>query len=187
MGGRSADEKSCSLGARSPDARLRLLLGQRNLNTIRRGIRFCLLTLLLVVAAQVGLRAQTQAQSQAIPQISPQALSCHGTQQVRQIAELLFGRDVGHRLGVSESAFARFVAREITPRFPDGLTVSDATGQWRDRDSGAITREPSKRVEIVLPGTADEESRLDAIVAAYKHRFHQQSVAVIVRPACVSF
>jgi hypothetical protein len=115
------------------------------------------------------------------------AVSCHGSQQVKQVAELLFGRDVGHRLGVGESAWAHFVAREITPRFPDGLTISNATGQWRDRESGTIVHEPSKRVEIVLPGAADDEARLEAVVAAYKRQFHQHSVAVIVRPACVSF
>jgi len=153
-----------------------------------RGIRSCLLALLLVVATQIDLRAQTQVPPQSNPpQSAATAMSCHGTQQARQIAELLFGRDVGHRLGVSDGAFARFVAREITPRFPDGLTISDATGQWRDRGAGAVTREPSKRVEIVLPGAAEDEQRLDAIVAAYKRRFHQQSVAVILHPACVSF
>jgi len=115
------------------------------------------------------------------------AVSCHGSQRVKQVAELLFGRDVGHRLGVSESAWTRFVARKIAPRFPDGLTVSDATGQWRDRESGMIVHEPSKRVEIVLPGAADDEARLEAVVTAYKRQFHQHSVAVIVRPACVSF
>jgi hypothetical protein len=112
---------------------------------------------------------------------------CHGAQRARQVAELLFGRDVGHRLAVTESAWTRFVAREITPRFPDGLTVSNADGQWRDPASGAIVREPAKRVEIVLPGATDDEARLEAVVAAYKRAFHQQSVAVIVRSACVSF
>jgi len=121
------------------------------------------------------------------PQLASPIITCHGTQQSRLVAELLFGRDIGHSLGVSESAFTHFVAREITPRFPDGLTVSDATGQWRERGSGAITREPSKRVEIVLPGAADDEAKLDAIAAAYQRRFHQQSVLVILRPACVSF
>ena len=59
-------------------------------------------------------------------------LPCHGAQQPKQVAELLFGRDVGHRIGVSEGAFAHFVAGELTPRFPDGLTITDAIGQWRD-------------------------------------------------------
>ena len=113
--------------------------------------------------------------------------SCQGTQQRRGVAELLFGRDIGDRIGVSEPAWRRFVAREITPRFPDGLTVTDAVGQWRDPDSGRIVREPSKRVEIVLPGNADDAARLDAIVSAYKRQFHQRSVGLIVQSACVAF
>jgi Protein of unknown function (DUF3574) len=140
--------------------------------------RICLLSFALIATPANSPHAQ------AVP---PQALSCHGAQQARQVAELLFGRDIGHRLGVSTRAWARFVAREITPRFPDGFTVTEASGQWRDSADGTIVHEPSKRVEIVLPGTADDDSRLDAIVSAYKRQFHQQSVAVIVRPACVSF
>jgi hypothetical protein len=116
-----------------------------------------------------------------------QMQSCHGTQQPKQIAELLFGRDIGHKAGISESAWQRFVDREIAPRFPDGLTVTDAIGQWRDRASGTIVHEPAKRVEIVLPGTDDDEAKLDAIANAYKHKFRQDSVGVIVRTACVSF
>ncbi|MGC1446985.1 MAG: DUF3574 domain-containing protein [Xanthobacteraceae bacterium] len=139
--------------------------------------RICLLSFALIATPAHGPHAQA----------AQQALSCHGTQQARQVAELLFGRDIGHRLGVGARAWARFVAREITPRFPDGFTVTDASGQWRDSADGTTVHEPSKRVEIVLPGTADDDSRLDAIVSAYKRKFHQQSVAVIVRPACVSF
>jgi hypothetical protein len=37
------------------------------------------------------------------------------------VVELLFGRNIGGRLGVSEKAFRRFVDREVTPRFPNGL------------------------------------------------------------------
>jgi Protein of unknown function (DUF3574) len=112
---------------------------------------------------------------------------CHGTQQSKMVAELLFGRNIGRSIGVSEAAWARFVAGELTPHFPDGLTITDAVGQRRDRDSGRTVQEPSKHVEIVLPGNRDDEARLDAVAAAYKRQFHQQSVGVIVRPACVSF
>jgi hypothetical protein len=113
--------------------------------------------------------------------------SCHGSQQSKMVAELLFGRDIGRSVGVSETDWALFVARELTPRFPDGLTITDAVGQRRDRDTGETVQEPSKHVEIVLPGHADDETRLDAVVDAYKHEFRQQSVGVIVRQACVSF
>jgi hypothetical protein len=88
---------------------------------------------------------------------------------------------------VSEAAWRRFVAHEVTPRFPNGLTIIDASGQWRDRRRGAIVREPSKLIEIILPGRGDDQNRLDAIVAAYKRQFRQGSVGVIVQSACVSF
>ncbi len=44
--------------------------------------------------------------------------SCSGAQRPQQVAELLFGRDIGRRRAVSESAFTHFVARALTPRFP---------------------------------------------------------------------
>jgi hypothetical protein len=133
------------------------------------------------------LALSTVALAAASPGSHAQTLTCYGTQRPKQVAELLFGRDVGNRLGVSETAWSRFVAHEMTPRFPDGLIVTDAVGQWHDTIHGTIMGEPSKRVEIVLPGGDDDEARLDAIVKAYKDEFHQQSVGVIVRPACVAF
>jgi len=102
-------------------------------------------------------------------------------------AELLFGRNIGDPLGVSDAAFADFAAREITPRFPDGLTVLDAKGQWRDAERGALVREPSKLVLISFDDGADKRAALAAIADAYKARFRQQSVLTAVRSACVSF
>jgi hypothetical protein len=116
-----------------------------------------------------------------------QLLDCRGGQHPTQVAELLFGRNIGNRIGVSEAAWGRFVDREIVPRFPDGLTVFDASGRWRDRKRDRVVREPSKIVQIVLPGTPEDVARLNEIAEAYKRRFKQQSVGVIVRPACVSF
>ncbi len=116
-----------------------------------------------------------------------QLLDCRGGQKPTQVAELMFGRKVGDRIGVSEGEWSRFVDREITPRFPDGLTIFNAAGQWRDKASSKIVREPSKIVQIVLPGEVEDIVRLNEIAEAYKTRFKQQSVGVIVRPACVSF
>lgn len=111
--------------------------------------------------------------------------SCQAGRRSGQLAELLFGR--GGHPGVSNSAWMRFLADEITPRFPDGLTVTDAAGQWRDPASGRIVRERSKRVEIVLAGHSDDQGRLDAVAAAYKRQFHQRSVGIIIESVCVSF
>jgi hypothetical protein len=88
---------------------------------------------------------------------------------------------------VSEGKWLRFVDREVTPRFPDGLTIHDAAGQCRDRASSRIVREPSKVVTIILPGKEDDIERLNQIAEAYKRQFRQQSVGVMLRSACVSF
>ena len=69
-----------------------------------------------------------------------QSLACQGGQKPSQVAELMFGRNIGARTAVSESQWVRFVDREITPRFPDGLTMYNAAGQWRDRASNKVLR-----------------------------------------------
>jgi hypothetical protein len=116
-----------------------------------------------------------------------QTAACHAGQMPREVAELMFGRKIGDRLGVSETQWAGFVDREISPRFPDGLTVLDAKGEWRDTARNTIVHEPSKVVEIVLPGKPDDVDQLNRISDAYKSRFRQQSVGIVVRSACVSF
>ena len=116
-----------------------------------------------------------------------QLLDCLGGQRPTQVAELMFGCNIGARIGVSEDDFGRFVDREIMSRFPHGLTVFNAAGQWRNEASDKIVREPSKIVQIVLPGRVDDVARLKEVVEAYKARFKQHSVGMIVRPACVSF
>jgi hypothetical protein len=116
-----------------------------------------------------------------------QGLSCNAPQKPMLEISLMFGRNIGGELGVSEELWSEFVASEITPRFPDGLTVDDAVGQWRDTETARIVKEPSKDVRVVVPAGADIQEKIDAIVAAYKQRFHQQAVAVVIRPACASF
>jgi uncharacterized protein DUF3574 len=121
------------------------------------------------------------------PSVLAQSLTCHGAQQPREVAELLFGRRIGAQGLVGEAAWRRFVAREITPRFPDGLTILAASGQWRDPSTQRIIREPSTLVMIAMPGKPEDHGRLEEIADAYKTLFRQQSVGIIVRPACVSF
>jgi hypothetical protein len=114
-----------------------------------------------------------------------QAQDCAVGSDRRLVVELLFGRHVGGRLGVTEAAWRRFVDREVTARFPDGFTVYDAKGQWFDRNRRRLVREPSKIVMIVIP--ADARPRVLELADAYKRRFRQESVGLIERPACVSF
>jgi len=104
----------------------------------------------------------------------------------QETAELLFGRNIAGAPGVTDADWTAFVDAEITPRFPDGLTVLDGQGQWRG-ESGVVEREGSKLVLLVLSGSPDEAARLDAVRAAYKARFRQEAVLLIRRPACIAF
>jgi hypothetical protein len=116
-----------------------------------------------------------------------QGAACSAPQQSMQQIELMFGRNIGNRLGVSEAAWSRFLAREVTPRFPDGLSVLDAAGQWQDKTRGRVVREPSKLVMILTADDAPARDKIAAIVTAYKDQFRQQSVGVISRPVCAAF
>lgn len=116
-----------------------------------------------------------------------QGLACNPPQQPVWEIELMFGRTIGGRMGVSDAGWSRFLAREVTPRFPDGLSVVDAAGQWRDPVRGRASHEPSKLVIIVVPDEVAMQDRIAAIVAAYKRQFRQQSVGVITRPVCAAF
>jgi hypothetical protein len=94
-------------------------------------------------------------------------------------AELLFGAG-------EEAGFEGFLDREVTPRFPAGLTVLQAHGRWRTPD-GRQTREPSRVVLIVAPPQPDALPALEAIRTAYRQQFHQRSVGLLTSRSCASF
>ncbi|MCA3303990.1 MAG: DUF3574 domain-containing protein [Roseomonas sp.] len=104
------------------------------------------------------------------------------------IAEAYFGRNVKSRAPVTEAEWARFMAEVVTPAFPDGLTVLDGAGQWRNA-AGQISREDSKVLLLVLPGQdqATASARLTPVTAVWKARFAQDSVLTVFRQGCAGF
>src|SRR5258707_11229157 len=70
------------------------------------------------------------------------AVACNAPQRPMQQIELMFGRSIAGHLRVDAAAWSRFLAREITPRFPDGLTDLDAAGQLRDPGYSRVARRP---------------------------------------------
>ena len=113
------------------------------------------------------------------------SLTCRGGLNPATTVELVFGRNIGDAPGVTDADWKAFLDQEVTPRFPDGLTVSDAAGQWRSGEG--ITREASKVLLLVLTGAPGEAEKVEAIRSAYRTRFRQDSVLLIERPACVGF
>jgi hypothetical protein len=100
-------------------------------------------------------------------------------------AELFFGRAIPGGGQIGDDDWRRFLDEEITPRFPDGLTIQDASGQWKDKNG--IVRERSKRLTLVISGIVDEQAKLEAIRTAYKNRFHQEAVLLLENKVCGAF
>jgi hypothetical protein len=132
---------------------------QRGLNRARNAAVGCML-LLMALGSGVPTTVET----------APVLL-----EQTRVSDRLYFGRV--HAAGVvGEEEWAAFLAEEVTPRFPEGLTVWLADGQWRDGTNRVTVREPTFVLEVVHPHRANRDAHLKAIVTAYKQRFAQQSV-----------
>jgi len=79
-----------------------------------------------------------------------------------------------------------FLDTEVTPRFPDGLTVIDGYGQWRNAQ-GVATAEPSKILVLLHPPDPAAEGKIEEIRARFKSRFHQDSVLRDTSAIKVSF
>lgn len=99
---------------------------------------------------------------------------------------LFFGRSRGGVEVVSDADWRAFLAEEVTPRFPDGLTVVDAAGQWRG-SSGAVERERAKMLLVLAAPGPEGMRRTTEIAEAYKRTFGQSSVLRVVARACASF
>lgn len=91
--------------------------------------------------------------------------------------ELFFGSAKPDGSVVSETEFQQFLNQEITPRFPDGLTLLGSLGQFRD-SSGVILRERSMLLILLYPGITRRASseKIEQIREAYQFAFQQQSV-----------
>jgi hypothetical protein len=89
--------------------------------------------------------------------------------------------------GVSEMRWRAFLDREVTPRFPDGLTVLDAYGQWRGHPGQEPSRLRSKVLVILCEDTQANRSAIDDIRVAFKAATHDKSVLLATEHVDVSF
>jgi hypothetical protein len=89
--------------------------------------------------------------------------------------------------GIGEAAWRDFLDKEVTPRFPDGLSVLDVYGQWQGKQETKPERLHSKLLVIDYPDTAENRGKIEAIRAAWKQRTGDQSVLRVTQAADVSF
>ncbi len=112
--------------------------------------------------------------------------ACPAGQEAMRTAQLFFGRNIGDKPGVSEADFQAFVDSELTPRFPQGLTVLEGGGQWKGAEN-ILIREASKVVVLIFPKGVGGMAKVREVRETYKRRFNQEAVLTITQDACVAF
>lgn len=100
--------------------------------------------------------------------------------------ELFFGLSRTGAPDISEAEFQNFIDTQVTPRFPDGLTLLSGKGQFRNA-AGSIVQEGSKLLILLYPFGRQASAAVDSIRNEYKGMFQQESVLRIDEPTCVSF
>jgi hypothetical protein len=145
---------------------------------------------LLLVSLAVGGTgcARPQVQSSPIPTAASKsagAIRCAppAAAQLRTILYFGLARPAGT---VTEAEWQAFEGDEVTPRFPDGLTMWEVDGQWR-RGDGQIIRERSKVLLLVHGDTPAARAAIQDVIAGYKRAFEQESVLWETTPVCAVF
>ena len=144
------------------------------------------LTIVVFSSFPTGAAAQIDAQRGARPimrrPIPPAAL--RGSSDFVR-TELFFGTARPDGV-VTDEEFMEFLDHVITPRFPDGLTLLEADGQFRGAD-GVIVKEDSFVLILLYPLEDFRESsrRINVIRERYKDEFQQESVLRVDDPYAV--
>ena len=109
-------------------------------------------------------------------------------------SELYFGvgeeRGAGEREQadtISDVQWRAFLDKEVTPRFPDGLTVFDAYGQWLFRGDAEPNRLRTKVLVVLHEDSPKRRADIEAIRLAWKQATKHQSVLWSRQAVDVSF
>jgi len=89
--------------------------------------------------------------------------------------------------GVSEAQWRAFLDKEVTPRFPNGLSVLDVYGQWQGKAENVPQRLRSKLLIVDYPDSGENRDKVEAIRSAWKKMTGDKSVLRVTEPADVSF
>jgi hypothetical protein len=87
---------------------------------------------------------------------------------------------------VTDEEFKAFVDAEITPRFPDGLTILKGDGQFRT-ENDVLIKEESFVLILLYPYETIKKSsvKIQRIRDLYKEQFNQESVLRVDDPYIV--
>jgi Protein of unknown function (DUF3574) len=157
-------------------------------NDLRTGLRLLSLLLLVGVAGCAPTEHAALPTQSAAPTLSGDA--AHPGRTTDWVdTKLYFGLGPADHpdQGISEADWRAFLDKEVTPRFPAGLSVVNVYGQWQGESEKSPERLRSKMLIIDYPDTMENRAKIDAIRAAWKQKTGDQSVMRVTEPADVSF
>ena len=115
---------------------------------------------------------------------NPASLCAPGQQAAIQDT-LYFGTGRVHGGAVTPQEWEGFVRDEIAPRFPQGFSILEAQGQWRNAD-GSIAHEQTHILQLLHSVDERNERAVGEIADRYKTRFEQEAVLRVRAAACMS-
>jgi uncharacterized protein DUF3574 len=108
-----------------------------------------------------------------------------GTASAAQLRTTLYFGLARPKGSVSELEWQVFLRDEVTARFPEGLTVWDAEGQWKGSE-GTIGHERTKVLLLVHPDTPAAREGVQTVITYYRQKFEQESVLWETARVCVT-
>ncbi|HZP65799.1 MAG TPA: DUF3574 domain-containing protein [Rudaea sp.] len=114
------------------------------------------------------------------------ALGCRRDEQPMIRDTLYFGRSIPGGGEVSDADWQRFERDAIVPAFPQGFTVLDAHGSWRDA-KGTIASEANRVVVIIHGDDAKSDAAVRQLLRSYRQIFTQESVLRERSKTCATF
>lgn len=87
---------------------------------------------------------------------------------------------------VSADQWIEFLNTSVIPRFPEGFTTWDASGQWRTAQGQSI-QEPTHVLNIIHPDNEASSHSIQQIMQNYRSRFHQEAVLRLTSRVCESY
>jgi hypothetical protein len=136
--------------------------------------------LLFVAGVLTGERWQTPVGAQGFSVV----MDCGAPSALQVRTTLYFGR-ARPKGSVSELEWQMFLRDEVTKRFPSGLTVWEAEGQWRT-SAGTIDHEQAKVLLLVHADTPAARQSVQGVIQAYRKLFDQESVLWESSRVCVA-
>ena len=108
-----------------------------------------------------------------------------GAKSAAQVRTTLYFGLARPKGSVTELEWQLFLRDEVTKRFPEGLTVWEAEGQWRSA-AGTIDHEQSKVLLLVHPDTPAARQSVQDLIETYRKGFQQESVLWESARVCVA-